>query len=68
MYHSRTPSSYPEAIGSTSKFRQKVNICGGISYKGPTSFKVTLYRIIIYKVNKNFTNLRFNLDISAEYG
>lgn len=40
LYHSRLPSSYPEAIPSSTKYRAKVNVCGGISFKGPTNFKV----------------------------
>ena len=40
LYHCRLPSSYPEAIPCSSKYRKKVNICGGISYQGPTPFKV----------------------------
>ena len=57
LYHCRLPNSYPKAIPCTSKYRKKVNICGGISYKGPTPFKVNrqfdlklLYNIkLIYK-------------------
>ena len=40
LYHCRLPSSYPEAIPCTTKYRKKVNICGGISFEGPTPFKV----------------------------
>ena len=39
-YHHRLPNSYPEAIPSTSNYRLKLNVCGGISFKGPTDFAV----------------------------
>ena len=40
IYHLRLPGSYPRAIPSTTKYRKKVNIFGGISFKGPTEFNV----------------------------
>jgi hypothetical protein len=45
LYHWRLRGSKPEAIPCTSKYRAKVNICGGISFKGTTDFKV---RILIF--------------------
>jgi len=39
-YHWRYPTSRPTPIYETSKYRQKVNIWGGISYKGPTMFAI----------------------------
>ena len=42
LYHCRRRNSRPEAIHCTSKYRKKVNVCGGISNKGPTPFKVIL--------------------------
>jgi hypothetical protein len=60
LYHCRLPSSYPEAIPCTTKYRKKINICGGISFEGPTPFKVIKIinfvflhfkkSIVIYKV------------------
>jgi hypothetical protein len=38
IYHSRLPSSIPEGVNVTDKIRKKVNIWGGISFKGPTRF------------------------------
>ncbi len=40
LYHCRLRNSRPEAIPCTTKYRKKVNVCGGISFKGPTPFKV----------------------------
>jgi len=40
LYHWRLRGSRPDDIPCTSKFRDKVNICGGISFKGTTEFKV----------------------------
>lgn len=40
LYHIRKVGSQPDAIPATSKIRKKVNIWGGISYKGPTTFVV----------------------------
>ena len=40
LYHCRLPNSRPEAIPCTTKYRKKVNICGGISFKGSPPFKV----------------------------
>jgi hypothetical protein len=46
LYHCRLPGSHPEAIPCTT-YRKKVNICGGISYKGPTPFKVKKIEISV---------------------
>ncbi|CAF1083718.1 unnamed protein product [Brachionus calyciflorus] len=40
IYHLRLPTCFPKALPSTSKFACKLNIWGGISYKGPTEFAV----------------------------
>lgn len=40
LYHCRLPGTYPVALPCTTKYREKVNVCGGISFKGPTEFKV----------------------------
>ena len=66
LYHCRLPTSYPESISNTSKYRQKVNIFGGISFEGPTTFKVfnLLYnklRILIF-INK------YTKGFSTKYG
>ena len=38
LYHWRYPKSRPKALNKTNKFRKKINIWGGISFKGPTEF------------------------------
>ncbi len=40
LYHWRLQSSYPEAIPMTEKYRNKLNVWGGFSYKGLTRFAV----------------------------
>ena len=55
LYHCRLPRSYPRAMPCTSKYRKKVNICGGISFKGPTPFMV----ILVFTYKKYY--LYFNL-------
>ena len=40
LYHYRLPCEYPDSLPCSSKFRQKVNVWGGISYKGATEFAV----------------------------
>ena len=40
LYHVRPRGERPDAVSSTSKIRVKVNVCGGISFKGPTRFLV----------------------------
>jgi hypothetical protein len=42
LYHLRKKNSRPITIPHTSKSRLKVNIWGGISFKGPTPFAVSL--------------------------
>lgn len=37
-HHSRRPCSRPVAFSETDKFRAKVNVWGGISYRGATKF------------------------------
>ena len=41
LYHSRRKSDRPTAFPRSSKIRLKLNIWGGISYKGPTPFVVS---------------------------
>jgi hypothetical protein len=41
LYHLRKRTSRPEAIPHTAKQRLKINIWGGISYKGATPFAVS---------------------------
>jgi hypothetical protein len=38
IYHTRPVGSRPAAVPVTSKTRSKVNVWGGISFKGPTPF------------------------------
>jgi hypothetical protein len=43
LYHVRKPGRNPRrsnGIPSTAKYRRKVNIWGGISFRGPTEFAV----------------------------
>ncbi len=40
LYHVRQKGERPDGIPSTSKMRLKINIWGGISFKGPTPFAV----------------------------
>ena len=42
LYHWRLRTTYPKAYNGTKKFRQKLNIWGGISFKGPTNFAVNI--------------------------
>ena len=39
-HHSRRPCSRPVVFSETDKFRAKVNVWGGISYRGATKFYV----------------------------
>ena len=66
LYHCRLPTSYPESIPNTTKYRQKVNIFGGISFEGPTTFKVfnLLYTMLCILIFKNKSNCGF----STKYG
>jgi hypothetical protein len=41
LYHVREKGSVPERIPNTGKIRHKLNVCGGISYAGPTEFAVS---------------------------
>ena len=47
IYHLRKKNSRPETIPHTAKQRLKVNIWGGISSKGATSFAVSLKNKLI---------------------
>ena len=46
IYQWRTPSSYPEASSITSGVKKKLNVFGGISYKGATKFAVRFSKIL----------------------
>jgi hypothetical protein len=48
LYHWRLKSSYPNAIPMTEKYRRKLNVWGGFSYKGLTRFAVSICRF--YKI------------------
>ena len=48
LYHSRKKGSVPKSIPQTSKRRLKLNVWGGISFRGPTPFAVTLYFNIFF--------------------
>ena len=55
LYHWRLPTSTPDTIPCTSKYRDKVNICGGISFKGATNFKLhKLLNIILFKLSLHY--------------
>ena len=41
LYHWRLKNSYPNAIPMTEKYRNKLNVWGGFSYKGLTRFAVS---------------------------
>ena len=43
IYHWRERSRYPNSIPSTDKYRKKLNVWAGISFKGPTPFAVTIF-------------------------
>ena len=47
LYHCRLRARYPRGVPCTIKYRSKVNICGGISFKGPTPFLVYIFNPII---------------------
>jgi hypothetical protein len=70
LYHWRLRSSRPEAIPCTSKFRDKVNICGGISFKGATDFKVRNFYFKLSNkkifVKLNAINKVFKENMSSE--
>ena len=38
LFHSRFPSTYPDAVAIRSNVRIKINMWGGISFRGPTNF------------------------------
>ena len=46
FYHSRPKGSRPEAVPSTTKYRVKLNVWGGISYLGATNFAVSIIKKI----------------------
>ena len=48
LYHWRLPSSFPEALPSTHKFSVKINVWGGISFKGTTEFAVKFLILSFY--------------------
>ena len=50
LYNWRYPSTYPHAFNNTSKFRQKLNIWGGISFKGATKLAVGFFFQGRYKI------------------
>ena len=48
IYHSRKKGQTPKAQCSSAKIRMKVNVWGGISYEGPTSFVVRTFFLSNY--------------------
>ena len=46
IYHHRLANTFPEAVPATSNIRLKLNVCCGISYKGPTD--IVFYNKKIY--------------------
>jgi transposase len=69
IYHWRKPASYPDTIPCTEKDRKKVNVFGGISFKGCTNFAVfeenmdaLLYREIMADYLLPFMAQKYNMD------
>lgn len=54
LYHHRKPSKHPRSLPKTTKFRRKINIWGGISFKGPTLFAVNSITLLILYIDKLF--------------
>ncbi len=48
IYHWRKAQTYPEAFKCSDKFSGKVNVWGGISFKGASKFAVFFKKINFY--------------------
>lgn len=62
FYHWRLPNKYPKAIPCTNKHKSKINIWGGISYRGPSDFSVRLISMFLF-ISKNIVLIYFLKDV-----